>query len=99
MGGKMKEFLTDKRVLETCHIYKMLSAAAKRKHVSFHTPGHKRGAWDITELSFSDNLSCPRGSIAEAQRDIARILGAKQSFILTDGSTSGVMSMAYAAKK
>lgn len=95
----MKEFLTDKRVLETCHIYKMLSAAAKRKHVSFHTPGHKRGAWDITELSFSDNLSCPRGPIAEAQRDIARILGAKQSFILTDGSTSGVMSMAYAAKK
>ncbi len=81
---------------KTCHIYRMLKGS--KKHLSFHTPGHKQGKWDITELSYSDNLSSPRGCIAAAERDIAEILGAKKSFILTDGSTSGVLSMLYAAK-
>lgn len=75
----------------------MLKTNAKKKHLSFHTPGHKVGKWDITELSFSDNLSCPRGVIAEAERDVAQILGAEKSFILTDGSTSGVLSMLKAS--
>ena len=70
----------------------------ERKHLSFHTPGHKQKGFDITELSYSDNLACPRGCIAQAEREIAEILGAKRSFILTDGSTSGVFSMLYAAK-
>lgn len=76
----------------------MLKKHAGKKHLSFHTPGHKQGKWDITELSFSDNLSSPQGCIAEAERDIAKILGARKSFILTDGSTAGVLSMLYAAK-
>ena len=76
----------------------MLKRHAGKKHLSFHTPGHKQGKWDITELSFSDNLSSPQGCIAEAERDIAKILGARKSFILTDGSTAGVLSMLYAAK-
>ncbi len=61
-------------------------------------PGHKRGKWDITELSYSDNLSSPKGCIAQAESEIAEILGAEKSFILTDGSTSGVLSMLWAAK-
>lgn len=75
----------------------------------FHVPGHKgRGEFaklfpeaeiDITELSYSDNLFCPSGVIAKAQRDIAQILGAKRSYILTDGSTCGVLSMLYALSK
>ena len=77
----------------------MLLAASKKRHVSFHTPGHKIGKFDLTELSFSDNLASPKGVIQEAQKDIARILGAHASFILTDGSTSGVLSMLYAAKE
>lgn len=77
----------------------MLEKSAKKRHVSFHTPGHKIGKWDITELSYSDNLSCPRGCIARAEADITNILGAKKSYILTDGSTCGVFSMLYAAKK
>lgn len=77
----------------------MLKTHARKRHLSFHTPGHKIGKWDITELSFSDNLSSPRGCIAEAERDIASILGAKKSFILTDGSTSGVLAMLYAVKR
>ena len=76
----------------------MLRAHAKKKHVSFHTPGHKAGDWDITELSYSDNLSCPKGVIAEAERDISALLHSSASFILTDGSTSGIFSMLKASK-
>ncbi|MBQ5929391.1 MAG: hypothetical protein IIX02_01225 [Clostridia bacterium] len=59
-------FRGDKAVLKNCKIYQMLSSHAKGKHVSFHTPGHKVGKWDITELFYSDNLSSPQGCIAEA---------------------------------
>ena len=93
----MRRFHPDKKTLKQCHIYGMLAAHAKERHLSFHTPGHKSGAWDITELSYSDNLSCPQGVIAQAERDCAEILGADRSFFLTDGSTSGVLSMLHAA--
>ncbi len=76
---------------------------------SFHMPGHKgRGDFesnfpiaplDVTELAYSDNLVRPTGVIAEAQRDIAEILGAEKSYILTDGSTCGVLAMVYAASR
>ena len=95
----MRRYLTNQKVLENCKIYQMLSAQSEKKHLSFHTPGHKVGGWDITELSYSDNLSCPQGCILQAERDIAEILGGFRSFILTDGSTSGVLSMLYAAKR
>ena len=94
----LERFLKNESVLKVCKIYQMLLKASKDKHVSFHTPGHKIGQWDITELSFSDNLSAPKGCILEAERDIAAIFKAEKSFILTDGSTSGVLSMLYAAK-
>ena len=94
----MKRFFTDKRTRENCAIYKMLVERKRDKHLSFHTPGHKIKGWDITELSYSDNLSDPTGCILFAERDIAEILGANKSFILTDGSTSGVLAMVYAAK-
>ena len=95
----MRTILKDKKVLKDCKIYQMLVAQSKRPHFSFHTPGHKNAKWDITELSYSDNLSCPSGCLAEAEKDIAELFGAEQSFLLTDGSTSGVLSMLYAAKK
>ena len=87
------------RVLKTCAIYQMLKTSARKKYRPFHMPGHKAGKWDITELAYSDNLASPHGCIARAEQDIAQILGAYSSFILTDGSTSGVLSMLYAAKK
>ena len=88
----------DKQVLKSCAIYQMLAKNARKKYIPFHMPGHKAGKWDITELVYSDNLASPHGCIAQAERDIAQILGAHKSFILTDGSTSGVFSMLYAAK-
>lgn len=81
-----------------CHIADMLAAQRRRRHISFHTPGHKKRGADITELSYSDNLVSPAGVIAAAQADIARILGADRSFLLTDGSTSGVYAMLRALK-
>lgn len=78
-----------------CHIYAMLKGAPA--HISFHTPGHKRGKWDITELSYSDNLSNPTGVLRAAEEDIAALTGAERSFLLTDGSTCGVLSMLYAS--
>ena len=92
----LKRFLKDNATRKNCHVYQMLKNS--KPHLSFHTPGHKVGKWDLTELSFSDNLSSPRGCIAKAELDIAQILHANASFILTDGSTSGVLSMLYSAK-
>lgn len=85
----------DKKVLKECKIYQMLSRS--KQHVSFHTPGHKVGKWDITELSFSDNLSSPTGVLRRAEEDLAKELGAKRSFFSVDGSTMGVFAMIYAS--
>ena len=93
----MREVFKNEEVLKNCKIFRMLEAQNAR-HLSFHTPGHKTAGWDITELSYSDNLSAPDGCIQKAQADIAQILGANTSFLLTDGSTSGVFSMLWAAK-
>lgn len=89
-------------------IYSRLKKFAKAQK-NYHIPGHKsRGEFkamfpdaphDITELAYSDNLMCPKGVIAEAQRDIAEILGSTASFITTDGSSSGVYAMLFAASK
>ena len=95
----LREILTKKEILKNCKIFRMLAARAEKEHMSFHTPGHKINGFDITELSYSDNLSCPKGCILEAERDVAEILGAEKSFILTDGSTCGILSMLYAAKQ
>ncbi len=94
----MRRVLKNKRARKACHIYSTLYTWSKKPHLSLHTPGHKQGKWDITELSYSDNLSAPRGCIARAQTDIARILGAHTAFIVTDGSTAGVLSIFFAAK-
>ena len=89
------------------HIAQCLANYAKSDCVRLHMPGHKgKGyselsgafAYDITELSFSDNLADASGVIDLAQKDIAEICGAKKSFILTGGSSLGVLSMVYAVK-
>ena len=71
----------------------------QKRHLSFHTPGHKRKGADITELSYSDNLFSPHAVIKDAEEEIARRLGAYRTFFLTDGSTAGVHAMLYALKE
>ena len=70
----------------------MLEGYAKSGAERFHMPGHKgKGEgflssvypYDVTELSFSDNLANPDGVILQAEEDLARIVGAKRSRILT----------------
>lgn len=92
-----------------CSIYDALKKYSRRHAARFHMPGHKANrrhfpffkdaALDITELSFSDCLENPDGIIASAERDIAEILGAEKSFILTDGSSCGIYAMLYAVKR
>lgn len=94
-----KCFRLNKKILRECEIYKMLRLSSRRRHLSFHTPGHKVGKWDLTELSFSDNLSSPKGCILAAEKAISRIFGSYRSFLCTDGSTAGVLSLLYAAKE
>lgn len=72
-----------------------------------HVPGHKSAGdfksrftvapMDLTELSITDDLSCPAGAIKRAQDDIAAIIGAKRAYITTDGSSSGVLAMLHVA--
>ncbi len=89
------------------HIANCLLNYAKSNAIRLHMPGHKGDVasgvgelfpYDITELSFSDNLADASGVIELAQKDIAKICGAKKSFILTGGSSLGVLSMVYAVK-
>ena len=94
----MRKYFQNEQVFEKCHILKMLDRQAAEQHRSYHTPGHKVHGYDITELGYSDNLSCPEDVILRAEQDIAQVLGADKSFILTDGSTAGVLSMLYALK-
>ena len=94
----MQGYFANRSVAERCHILQMLEEQKKKEHYSYHTPGHKQRGYDITELAYSDNLACPRGVILSAQQDIAGILGGAVSYILTDGSTAGVLAMLYALK-
>lgn len=82
----------------------VLGDYARRKAARFHMPGHKgRGmgaffneelvGWDVTELSFSDDLHDPRGAISEAQQAFAARYGAQESFFLVNGATAGLHAL------
>lgn len=64
----------------------------------FHMPGHKGSlcGYDVTELDFSDNLQKPEGVIADLQHKCADVYGAKQAFLLVNGSSSGVCAFMLA---
>ncbi|MCK4532684.1 aminotransferase class I/II-fold pyridoxal phosphate-dependent enzyme [bacterium] len=86
---------------------------AKRRVVSFHTPGHKNGQgvdqifkkfvgknffyMDVTVFPEVDSLHDPRGPIKEAQELVAEAYGVKNSFFLVNGSTVGNEAMFLSA--
>ena len=89
------------------YIAQSLARYKKQNCVRGHMPGHKgqgKGIlksvypYDVTELSFSDNLANPNGVILQAEEDLATICGSKRSRILTGGATLGVLAMLYAVK-
>ena len=84
-----------------------LGAYERSECARFHMPGHKgRGMagfwrdslvlWDVTELSGTDNLHAPQGAIDVAQRQMAKVYGAKASFFVVNGSTNAVQAMLLA---
>lgn len=70
---------------------------------SFHMPGHKFGNilnmkeipfldLDVTEVPGLDNLYEAEGVILQAEEEMAKQYGAKETIFLTNGSTSGIIA-------
>ena len=67
----------------------------------FHMPGHKGLAElknntlsnDITEIPGADNLLCPNGIIKQSQELCAKYYGSSYAFYITQGSTTGILTM------
>ncbi len=83
----------------------ILGEYAKRNTARFHMPGHKGfgipmaeslSGWDITELPETDNLHMPNGVIKKTQDSYAQAYGARDCFLLINGSTAGVLAMLLA---
>jgi arginine/lysine/ornithine decarboxylase len=89
----------------------LLNYRQKRLH-SWHTPGHKDGAYTapvwrqtlgeaalalyLTEVPGLDNLAHPAGVIQAAQDQAAAFYGAARTFFLVNGATAGLMAVILA---
>lgn len=51
---------------------------------------------DLTEVPGLDDLACPQGAIAEAERLAAQAFGAQRSFFLVNGATVGIQALMLA---
>ncbi|ADD01412.1 Orn/Lys/Arg decarboxylase major region [Thermoanaerobacter italicus Ab9] len=92
----------------TAPLYEAIMDYVKKQIIPFHMPGHKQGRIfpeeylvnltkiDLTEVPGLDNLHNPEGPILEAQKLAARAFGAKESFFLVNGTTSGIYAAMYA---
>lgn len=62
----------------------------------FHMPGHKRQnpcfRYDFTEVEGTDNLYYPNGIIGESITRIEKLFETKKSYILVNGSTTGILT-------
>lgn len=77
-------------------------------HISFHTPGHNGGVsvtedsresgtffdtrYDVTELSYTDNLLETSGVLRDLERRAAEAFGAEELFLFTNGATGAVFA-------
>lgn len=70
---------------------------------TFHMPGHKLGSFgdlntlelmrlDVTEANGLDNLYEAEGIIKEAMEELSRFYGSKETIMLTNGSTAGILA-------
>jgi len=89
-------------------VEKFLREHALKKPVSFHMPGHKGSGfykrfghedfldhffdYDITEIEGADSLFQREGIIKAVSEKYARLYGAKQSFLLINGTSCGIIS-------
>ena len=82
----------------------LYSALLKYKNLdfsSFHTPGHKNNFFngydllslDYTELPMTDSLYEANGVIREAEKEVSRLYGSKDSFFSSGGNTLCIQAM------
>lgn len=64
-------------------------------HISFHTPGNDGSGmgllsdrYDLTEVSFTDNIIYRTGVIAESEAEVANVFGSDNVLFCTAGSTT-----------
>jgi arginine/lysine/ornithine decarboxylase len=73
----------------------------------FHMPGHKRkelpfpNPWtiDLTEINGFDDLHHPHGILEQLQHQIAALYHTKESYLLINGSTCGILAAISACVK
>ncbi len=71
----------------------------KNCHVSFHTPGHSGEAYrergifnyDVTELSYTDNLLSPVSDVKALNERWAEVYGREVARLVTAGATSAIV--------
>ncbi|XP_071740584.1 uncharacterized protein [Rutidosis leptorrhynchoides] len=89
-----------------------LKATAEQNVARFHFPGHNMGRaapssltrligvqpflHDFTPLPELDNLFAPKGPILNAQKEAARLFGAKETWFLVGGTTCGIQASVMA---
>ena len=83
------------------NLYETLQHHRDSDRYPMHMPGHKRNPefvmdnpyeLDITEVEGMDNLHHPTGVIGQLQETIASHCHAKESFVLVNGSTCGILA-------
>ena len=85
--------------------YDILKQTSEHGRAPYHMPGHKRSpafdylgdaaAIDFTEIDGLDNLHSPTGIIRATMNLAKELYGAKESFLLVNGSTGGVLAAVY----
>lgn len=81
-------------------LYDSLIEYSSKDYYPFHMPGHKRRGIscfnpydiDITEIEGFDNLHDMKGLIKDASLRLAALYGAKESFLLVNGVTGGILA-------
>ena len=88
-------------------LYKKLESYGQSDYYPFHMPGHKRNSAsvrgefplerDITEIEGFDNLHHPEDLLLEAQQNVAKLYGTRESFYSVNGSTAALLAAISAA--
>ena len=88
-------------------LYKKLESYGQSDYYPFHMPGHKRNPdsvrgdfpfeRDITEIEGFDNLHHPEDILLEAQKNVSKLYGTKESYYSVNGSTAALLAAISAA--
>ncbi|KAK9076883.1 hypothetical protein SSX86_005218 [Deinandra increscens subsp. villosa] len=89
-------------------LVRTLKALAEQNVAGFHFPGHNRGRaapsslssviglkpfiHDLSTIPELDNLFAPKGPILDAQKQAAKLFGAKETWFLVGGTTCGIQA-------